>query len=332
MPTLQTYKGVYLWKYVPNFPLAVVFCGLFAIGTAVHSWRLYRTRAIFTIPLILGGLCESPSREFICSLIIWKKLLTLFVVFDLFLGEVIGYATRAAASSNTGSLILYLIQCILLVIPPLGFAATLYMVYSRIVRGIHGEDLSPVPMRWATKIFVGGDFTCFMVQGNAAGLLGNNNAAIVRIADYIIIVGLILQIELFLFFIVCCIVFHRRMNVYVKETRLSIPSPWHSGLNMLYGTSTAVLVRNIYRVVEYVMQSISQHVYLLTNEWPLYVFDGQLMLFLMIGFYVCYPAELRHCTTESGIELQSSDSPASAESSHTASPSALNRNSRHIKE
>ncbi|KAJ5612221.1 RTA1 like protein-domain-containing protein [Penicillium lagena] len=249
------------------------------------------------------------------------KSLTLFILFVLLLGEVIGYATRAAATPNTGSLILYLFQSIFLVIPPLGFAATLYMVYSRIVRAIHGENLSPVPMRWATKIFVGGDFTCFMIQGNAAGLLGSDNTTIVQIADYIIIVGLVLQILLFLLFIVCCIIFHRRMNVYVKDTRIYIQSSWKSDLNMLYGTSTAVLVRNIYRVVEYVMQSISQHRYLLTHEWPLYVFDSQLMLFLMIGFYVCNPTKLRHCTTESEMELQSSESPASAKSSNAASPS-----------
>lgn len=265
-------------------------------------------------------------------LIIWKKSLTTFVVSALLLGEVIGYATRTAASPNTGSLVLYLFQSIFLVIPPLGFAATLYMVYSRIVRAIHGEGLSPVPMRWTTKIFVGGDFTCFMVQGNAAGLLGSDNTTLVRIADYIIIVGLILQILLFLFFIVCCIVFHRRMNFYVKETRVSIQSHWQSGFNMLYGTSTAVLVRNIYRVVEYVMQSISQQGYLVTHEWPLYVFDGQLMLFLMIGFYVCYPDELRHCTTEFGIELQSAEPSASAESSNAASPSTLDQNCRYINE
>lgn len=58
MPTLQTYQGVYLWKYVPSLPLSVIFFSLFTIVTAFHCWRLYKTKALFTIPFIVGGFCE----------------------------------------------------------------------------------------------------------------------------------------------------------------------------------------------------------------------------------------------------------------------------------
>lgn len=175
------------------------------------------------------------------------------------------------------------------------------MVYSRLVRAVHGEHLSPVPIRWATCIFVTGDYTCLMIQGNAAGLLGNENLAL--IADYIIIAGLILQIMIFVFFLACCIIFQQRIRFYTAEPCTVIQVPWQSFLYMLYVTSIAVLVRNIYRVVEFAMQSVDQDGYLLTAEWPLYVFDGSLMFLLMVVFYIWYPHELPHGRRSSSIRL-----------------------------
>ncbi|KAJ5813577.1 RTA1 like protein-domain-containing protein [Penicillium pulvis] len=270
MPTLQTYQGVYLWRYVPSLPLSVMFLGLFTIVTSFHCWRLYKTKALFTIPFIVGGICE-----------------------------IFGYVTRAAASSNTGSLILYLLPSILLVVPPIGFAATLYIVYARIVRAVHAEDLSPIPIRWVSWIFITGDFTCLMIQGNAAGLLGNEDLTL--IADYIIIAGLILQIIVFTFFIVCCGIFNKRMRAYVAESCPVIHLPWQSCINMLYMTSTTVLVRNIYRVVEFVMQSVNKDGYLVITEWPLYVFDASLMFLLMVAFYLWYPHGLHRGGRDSSI-------------------------------
>jgi hypothetical protein len=69
--------------------------------------------------------------------------------------------------------------------------------------------------------------------------------------------------------------------------------PWQACLNMLYMTSTAILARNIFRVVEFSMQSVKETGYLVTTEWPLYVFDATLMLLVMIGFFVWYPSRLQ---------------------------------------
>ncbi|OJJ42328.1 hypothetical protein ASPZODRAFT_155346 [Penicilliopsis zonata CBS 506.65] len=240
---LETYHGVYLWKYIPNLVLSLIFLALFTIATL--SW--------------------------------------LEIIQDL-----------TAATFYTDNLSLYLLTSVFLVVPPIMFAATLYMLYSRLVcavieggeRRFLSPSLSPVPVRWASRIFIIGDFGCFMIQGNAAGLLGKQD--LTQIADYIIIVGLVLQIIVFVFFIGCCAIFHRRIRI---QAGVSIPThvPWQSCLNMLYVTSSATLVRNIYRVVEFVMQSADPNSYLLTTEWPLYVFDGALMILIMVIFYIWYP-------------------------------------------
>lgn len=198
---------------------------------------------------------------------------------------------RAASTYNTGNLILYVMQDVFLVIPPVFFAATLYMVFSRIVRAVHGVEFSPITLRWATKIFVTGDMLCLLIQGNASGLLANSETTL--IGDYIIIAGLVLQIIIFVCFIICCVIFHRRFRTHLAGTSDEIDIPWQACLNMLYMTSVAILARNIFRVFEFALQSVNAKGYLVTTEWPLYVFDGALMLLVMISFFLWYPSRLQ---------------------------------------
>jgi hypothetical protein len=74
---------------------------------------------------------------------------------------------------------------------------------------------------------------------------------------------------------------------------------------MLYGTSVVISIRNIFRLVEFIAGHDS---YLFLNEWPVYVFDGVLMLVVMVVFYVWYPPRLQtDVGTESMIELTSED-------------------------
>jgi hypothetical protein len=68
----------------------------------------------------------------------------------------------------------------------------------------------------------------------------------------------------------------------------------------LYMSSVLVLVRNAFRLVEYVMGKGS---YLFEHEWPIYVFDGALMLGVMVVFLVWYPNQLQKGDGEDMIEL-----------------------------
>ncbi|EED12989.1 DUF300 domain protein, putative [Talaromyces stipitatus ATCC 10500] len=270
MPTLEPYKGdYYLWNYVPSLPAAVAFTAVFSFLTTMHTWKMVTTKSWFCLAFVIGGLCE-----------------------------VVGYLARAGAYNATGSLMPYLIQAIFLVIAPVFFAASLYMVYSRIVRAVHGELFSLVPPRWTTWIFVVGDWTCLNIQSGGSGLL--NHASLASIGNYIIVAGLIVQVLLFVGFMICCVIFHKRFGAHIAKTGAISNAPWKSCLHMLYTTSILVLIRNIYRIVEFMM---GQHGYLLETEWPLYVFDGALMILVMIAFYIWYPARLQPNSRDSMIEL-----------------------------
>jgi hypothetical protein len=72
MPELQKYLGkVYLWEYVPNLPAAIIFAGLFAILTAAHTWKMFRTKMWFCIPFVIGGfstfLCTTSTQRLLKS-------------------------------------------------------------------------------------------------------------------------------------------------------------------------------------------------------------------------------------------------------------------------
>ena len=95
----------------------------------------------------------------------------------------------------------------------------------------------------------------------------------------------------------------------VGETEATAHVPWQACLNMLYVTSMAILARNIFRVVEFAMQSVDDAGYLVTHEWPLYAFDGALMLLVMVVFFFWYPSQLHTKSRDSMVELTTSGTP-----------------------
>lgn len=304
MPTLETYKGTLLWHYVPVLPLAITFAALFGLITIAHGCRMVKARMWFCLPFVIGGVCKSDMDPR-CSRNLPLTPHPLLV-------EVIGYISRAAATNSTGDLLPYIIQAIFLVLPPVFFAASLYMVYSRLVRAVQGDRFSLTSPRWTTIIFVSCDFISLNVQSTGSGMLVHPKSA--NIGDDIIVGGLILQVLMFAGFVMCCLTFNIRFRNHVAKTGATTDVPWQSCLYMLYSTSMAIVVRNIYRVVEFIT---GQHGYLQDNEWPTYVFDGALMLLVMIGFFIWYPSQLRLNLSDSIIEL-TSDGASAAEHGYAA--------------
>ena len=61
MPTLETWKGVYLWNYIPSLPLAITFAILFGLVTTILAWKTFKTRTWFCLPFVIGGICAFKS-------------------------------------------------------------------------------------------------------------------------------------------------------------------------------------------------------------------------------------------------------------------------------
>ncbi|KAH7155924.1 RTA1 like protein-domain-containing protein [Dactylonectria macrodidyma] len=276
MPTLETYNGYPLWRYIPSLPAAIIFVVVFAILTAAHSWKLFRHRMWFCFPFVVGGLFE-----------------------------IIGYIGRVAAYNSTGTLIPYILQSIFLLIAPILFAASLYMTLSRIILAVGGASCSMIAPRWLTRIFVFGDAFSFLIQSSGAGLRvragSGSSTSNPNLGSNIIVGGLIFQIAIFAIFVITAVRFQLKFRRH-EASKNAMDIPWQACLNMLYVTSAFIMIRNIFRVAEYAMGSDG---YLLGHEWGVYVFDASLMTLTMVWFFLRYPSQLA-AKKRSEIEIEMS--------------------------
>ncbi|GFN20335.1 RTA1 domain-containing protein [Aspergillus tubingensis] len=216
MAKLEPYSGdYYLWEYVPSIAASVIFLLLFLAPTLFHVWKAWKTHARFCIPFILGGVFE-----------------------------VIGYAFRAACTNATANLILYILQSVLILLGPVLFAASVYMVLARLIRSVGAEKYSLVRISWVTKTFVAGDIVSFLVQGQGSGLMASDGLE--NIAKAIVICGLMIQVFVFGFFIITSMVFEKRMK---RAPTSEVPYTHH--LYPLYAVSWLIMIRSIFRVIEY---------------------------------------------------------------------------------
>ncbi|KAK3367719.1 RTA1 like protein-domain-containing protein [Podospora didyma] len=265
MAVLEPYKGgYYLWKFLPSVPGAVIFAILFLAITVPHVWRIVTKKTWFCIPFALGGLME-----------------------------VIGFATRASAHEKTGQLMPYAIQNTMILLAPVLLAASIYMTLGRTIRNVHGEKHSLIKPSWLTKIFVSGDVFSLMIQGGAAGLMvtGGDKATL---GQNIIVGGLVFQVLIFGLFCATAMVFHLRMRadpmVQAAERMPELQQEgvqWKQTVKMLYVVSALIMGRSVFRVIEF---SMGHDGYLLSNEWPLYVFDAVPMFAVMAIFWWWFPS------------------------------------------
>ncbi|KAF9728373.1 hypothetical protein PMIN02_008322 [Paraphaeosphaeria minitans] len=238
-----------LWPYTPSTAGGAIACIVFCILTLLHCFRLFKNRTWFCIPFVIGGLFET-----------------------------IGYAGRAAAHTNLDNKTPYIIQSVLILIAPILFAASIYMILGRLILRTNSAAYSIVRANWVTKIFVTGDILCFFMQSGGAGILvqANDNDGVKR-GENVILGGLVLQILIFGFFVTVAATWHRRLSA--RPTSKSADLPWTKYIWLLYAASAMITIRNLCRVVEY---ALGRNGYLTTHEWPLYVYDSLMMALTLV--------------------------------------------------
>ena len=199
-------------------------------------------------------------------------------------------------------------QNILLLIAPTLFAASIYMTLKRVICSVHGEHLAIIRPTWLTRLFVLSDVVSFFAQASGGGFQASKNFNKTT-AKYIILGGLLVQILGFGLFAATAMTWHVRMRRSPTAASMSdAPSKWQRIMGMLYSVSVLVMVRSVFRVIEYVMGTDG---YLFRHEWPLYIFDAVLMLLTVGIFAWWYPGQLgawklvkdSDSDTESGIGL-----------------------------
>ncbi|KAH7150275.1 RTA1 like protein-domain-containing protein [Dactylonectria estremocensis] len=251
-----------LYHYTPSLAAAIAAIIVFAVLTGYHVFLITRHRSWYFTAFTLGGLFQT-----------------------------LGYAGRAWSHYDTTALGGYIMQAILILVAPALYAASIYMILARLIGAINGEPLSIIPVRWMTKIFVTGDVISFFLQGGGGGIQAGGTLDLYNLGEKIIIVGLFVQIVIFSFFMGTTIAFHVKVAKRPTSAAVSNAIAWQRHLYVLYTTSILILVRSIFRVIEYLQGNGG---YLISHEAYLYIFDAFLMAAVMAIFAVWYIGDLKH--------------------------------------
>jgi hypothetical protein len=273
--------GYTLYNYTLSLAGAVVSIIAFVILSVAHGFFAIKNKTKFLIAFIIGGFLEA-----------------------------VGYAARAvnAHQAPNYTTIPYALQSLFILLAPSLFAASVYMILGRIIRCTDGDSRSLIRATRLTKIFVLGDVLSFFIQSagtkifplhydffstnffTGGGLMsGAKSESNLKLGENVIIVGLIVQILFFGFFIVISFVFHKRMANNPTTTALGTSIDWQRYLAVLYLASALIMFRCIYRVVEYIQ---GQTGFLQSHEYFAYICDAVLMILVMIIFLIYHPSQV----------------------------------------
>ncbi|KAF7554636.1 hypothetical protein G7Z17_g2789 [Cylindrodendrum hubeiense] len=245
-----------LYRYTPSLVAAVISVVVFGILTGLHSWRMFKAKTWYFVAFTIGGGFQT-----------------------------LGYCGRIWSHYDLTTVPGYSIQAILILVAPALYAASIYMILGRLIRALHAQHLSLVRVQWLSKVFVTGDIISFTMQAGGGGVQAAGTLELYEMGEKLIIAGLWVQIVIFGLFIVTTVVFHYRLSRSLTTRALSGEITWERHLRVLYGASLLILVRSIFRVIEYLQGNGG---YLISHEIFLYLFDAVLMAAVMVVFFVWY--------------------------------------------
>jgi RTA1 like protein len=115
------------------------------------------------------------------------------------------------------------------------------------------------------------------------------SASKLKLGEDVIIVGLIVQIIFFSFFVVVSVIFHKRMLNRPTAASMNTVVNWQRYMYILYFASVLIMIRCLYRVIEYIQGSTGT---LQSHEFYAYIFDATLMFLVMATLLVFHPSQV----------------------------------------
>jgi len=113
------------------------------------------------------------------------------------------------------------------------------------------------------------------------------NAKSVTTGKHMVVTGLVLQIIFFGIFVITSGIFHYR--IVRKPTQISLQVSWKKYIFTLYFASILILIRSVFRVVEF---SAGNDSVIMRNEVFLIIFDSILMLGVVVALNLVHPGTI----------------------------------------
>ena len=242
------------FHYMPSMAASVLSLVCFTLTfVALSTWTIWK-RAWYMIPLLVGCIME-----------------------------IIGYGARIPlVSKPVGQIPLYSCMHASIIIAPVFNAAIEYILYGRLMHAV-GDQYSLMKPKLVAWIFIVCDIFSFLIQSSGAGLLtsAHTDLAKAKTGENILLGGL--GVNLVSFAIFCLQIFY-----FDYRTRKSPPNfpggglcqkGWRQFLYVIYLSSALILLRQIYRVIEFAQGFTG---YLAVHEVYFYIFDT-IPIFLSTG-------------------------------------------------
>lgn len=126
----------------------------------------------------------------------------------------------------------------------------------------------------------------------------------IKIGQWVIVAGLCVQLVFFGAFVITSLIFHIKIlrGPTIESERFmdkhgSIwPRDWRGVLFACYSASVLILIRSVYRLVEFVQGNDG---YVISHEVFLYVFDAAMMFLVMVVMNVFHPSFVLNKKVES---------------------------------
>jgi hypothetical protein len=190
----------------------------------------------------------------------------------------LGYVARFLSAKSPDNVGLYAIQSLLIILPPSLYAATMYMIFGRLVVFVNNPSASLIRPTRVTKIFVTGDVLSFLLQSSGGGMMSMEGKG--DLGQTLIMGGLAFQLIFFGFFLVMAITFRQRMlkSFIPKSGKYS----WHALMIILLVGALLIIIRCIFRLAEF---GLGRDGELMSKEAYAYIGDTLLMFAVQVMFH-----------------------------------------------
>ena len=222
-----------------------------------------------------------------------------------------GYVFRFISAGSPASLMPYIAQSLFIILPPSLYAATIYMIYGRLVIFVNAAEASIIRPTRVTKIFVCGDVLAFLMQSSGGGMMAQESGA--DMGQKMMLAGLFVQLLFLGFFLSIALIFWKRMLKSSKQYAVLQygKHTWDTLLKIVGSAAIIIILRCIFRIIEFAQ---GHNGYLASHEIYMYVFDAAPMLGVQVMMHFVYATEVfglgKHSklrNTDSVIDLHQRD-------------------------
>lgn len=190
-----------------------------------------------------------------------------------------GFFIRIVLPNNPDSSMLFLSQQLLILLSPAAFLAFNYLLYGQFVADCLDPSYSRIPPRKAATWFVISNLVSSLIQTVGGGLQTSKSVSTDKLGVNMVLAGLAIQTIPFALFIFLCLHVYK----HIRAHGISLSSEtWGPIVPALLFSSATIMLRCIYRIIEYIQGSGG---YLMTHELWLYLLDA-LPLFIGIIVYI----------------------------------------------